>query len=188
MSLQRILNSNEHQLPKLEDDPVVPKQKSTQRKDSQVERENGEGGEGGRRDGGHAEVDRAGGKVCRQEEGQRVVRDSTVEARAKMHMYIVDQGMDAGEHFSYFQYLRYKFGFGGEFEGAGDFFNNLILKLSEAFFDLIDLEVFFGSCSSATYTRRRSRIAKPEVDNHAEATLYTHRPQALRDDEHLQAR
>ena len=73
-------------------------------------------------------------------------------------------------------------------EGAGDFFNNLILKLSEAFFDLIDLEVFFGSCSSATYTRRRSRIAKPEVDNHAEATLCTHRPQALRDDEHLQAR
>ena len=49
-------------------------------------------------------------------------------------------------------------------EGAGDFFNNLILKLSEAFLDLIDFDVFFGSCSSATYTRRRSRIAKPEVD------------------------
>ena len=71
---------------------MVPKQKSTQRKDSQVERENGEGREGGCRDGGHAEVDRAGGKVGCQEEGQRVVRDSTVEARAKMHMYIVDQG------------------------------------------------------------------------------------------------
>ena len=64
----------------------------------------------------------------------------------------------------YIQYLRYKLGFGGEFEGAGDFFSNLILKLSDAFLDLIDLEVFFGSCSSATYTRRRSRIAKPEVD------------------------
>ena len=98
-------------------------------------------------------------------------------------MYIVDKGRDAGEHFSHFQYLRYKFGFGGEFEGAGDFFNNLILKLSEAFFDLIDLEVFFGSCSSATYTRRRSRIANPEVDNHDEATLCTHRPQDLRDNE-----
>jgi len=68
-------------------------------------------------------------------------------------------------------------------EGAGDFFNNLILKLSEAFFDLIDLEVFFGSCSSATYTRRRSRIAKPEADEHDEATLCTHGTQALRDDE-----
>ena len=149
----------------------MPKQNSTQRKNSQVERENGKGREGGRRDGGHAEVDRAGGKVRRQEEGQRVVRYSTVEARAKMHTYMVDQGMDAREHFFYFQYLRYKFGFGGEFDGAGDFFKNLILKLSEAFLDLIDLEVFFGSCSSATYTRRRSRIAKPEVDNQKKATL-----------------
>ena len=86
--------------------------------------------------------------------------------------------MDSNDH-----YLRYKFGFGGVVEGAGDFFNNLILKLSEAFFDLIDLEVFFGSCSSATYTRRRSRIAKPEVDEHDEATLCTHGTQALRDDE-----
>ena len=80
----------------------MPKQKSTQRKDSQVERENGKGREGGRRDGGHAEVDRAGGKVGCQEEGQRVVRDSTVEARAKMHTYMVDQGMDAREHFFLF--------------------------------------------------------------------------------------
>ena len=47
----------------------MPKQKSTQRKDSQVERENGKGGEGGRRDGGHAEVDCAGGKIGCQEEG-----------------------------------------------------------------------------------------------------------------------
>ena len=83
-----------------------------------------------------------------------------------MQMYWLNQRMDAGEQFSDVQYLRYKFGFGGEFEGAGDFFNNLILKLSAAFLDLIDLEVFFGSWSSATYTRRRSRIANPEVDNH----------------------
>ena len=101
MLLLRILNSNEHQLPKLEDDPVVPKQKSTQRKDSQVERENGEGGEGGRRDGGHAEVDRAGGKVCRQEEGQRVVRDSTVEARAKMHIIWLIRGWMQGKIFPF---------------------------------------------------------------------------------------
>ena len=79
-------------------------------------------------------------------------------------------------------------------EGAGDFFNNLILKLSEAFFDLIDLEDFFGSCSSATYTRRRSRIAKPEVDNHDSTTLTLctptdHRPEdKKRRLEHLQAR
>ena len=73
----------------------------------------------------------------------------------------------------YILHLRYKLGFGGEFEGAGDFFSNLILKLSDAFLDLIDLEVFFGSCSSATYTRRRSRIAKPGGGNHDKATLST---------------
>ena len=50
-------------LPKLEDNPVVPKQKSTKRKDCQVERENGKGREGGGGDGGHAEVDRACGQV-----------------------------------------------------------------------------------------------------------------------------
>ena len=60
-------------------------------------------------------------------------------------------------------HLRYKFGFGGVDDGADDFLSSLILKLSEAFFDLIDLEVFFGSWSSATYTRRRSRIAKPKT-------------------------
>ena len=62
-------------------------------------------------------------------------------------------------------HLRYKFGFGGVDDGADDFLSSLILKLSEAFFDLIDLEVFFGSWSSATYTRRRSRIAKPKTQN-----------------------
>ena len=65
----------------------MPKQKGTQRKNSQVERENGKGGEGGGGDGGHAEVDGAGGEVGRQEEGQGVLRDCTVEARAGIHMY-----------------------------------------------------------------------------------------------------
>ena len=145
----------------------MPKQKGTKRKDSQVERENGKGREGGGGDGGHTEVDSAGGEVGRQEEGQRVLRDGTVEARARMHRYWLINEWKKSNNVFHVQYLRYKFGFGGEFDGAGDFFNNLILKLSEAFLDLIDLEVFFGSCSSATYTRRRSRIAKPEVDNHA---------------------
>ena len=65
----------------------MPKQKGTKRKDSQVERENGKGREGGGGDGGHAEVDSASGEVGRQEEGQRVLRDGTVEARARMHTY-----------------------------------------------------------------------------------------------------
>ena len=51
----------------------MPKQKSTQRKDSKVEGKNGKGGEGGSGDGGHAEVDCAGGEVCSQEEGQGVL-------------------------------------------------------------------------------------------------------------------
>ena len=62
-------------------------------------------------------------------------------------------------------HLRYKFGFGGVDDGADDFLSSFILKLSEAFLDLIDFEVFFGSWSSATYTRRRSRIAKPKAQN-----------------------
>jgi len=66
----------------------VPKQKGTQRKNSQVERENCKGREGGGGDGGHAEVDSAGGEVGRQEEGQRVLRDGAVEARAGMHRWI----------------------------------------------------------------------------------------------------
>ena len=82
-----------------------------------------------------------------------------------MQMYWLNQRMDAGEQFSDVQYLRYKFGFGGVNDGADDFLSNFILKLSEAFLDLIDLEVFFGSWSSATYTRRRSRIAKPKAQN-----------------------
>ena len=107
-----------------------------------------------------------------------------------MHRYWLINEWKKSNNVFHVQYLRYKFGFGGEFEGAGDFFNNLILKLSEAFLDLIDLEVFFGSCSSATYTRRRSRIAKPEVDNHDKANpMDQKRPEEiLRRLEHLQAR
>ena len=54
--------------------------------------------------------------------------------------------MDSNDH-----YLRYKFGFGGEEEGAGDFLSNLILKLSDAFFDLIDL---VGSLCFNDFLRR----------------------------------
>ena len=60
----------------------MPKQKRTQRKDSKVERENGKGRKGGSRDGGYTEVDCTSGEVGHQEEGQGVLRDGTVEARA----------------------------------------------------------------------------------------------------------
>ena len=151
-------------LPKLEDNPVLPKQKSTKREDSQVEGENGKSRKSGGGDSGDTEIDCACDEVGGQEEGQWVLGDGAVEAWAgiqnvlllKVHVW--RKTMDSNDH-----YLRYKFGFGGEEEGAGDFLSNLILKLSDAFFDLIDLEVFLGSCSSATYTRRRSRIAKPET-------------------------
>ena len=153
-------------LPKLEDNPVLPKQKSTKREDSQVEGENGKSRKSGGGDSGDTEIDCACDEVGGQEEGQWVLGDGAVEAWAgiqnvlllKVHVW--RRTTDSNDH-----YLRYKFGFGGEEEGAGDFLSNLILKLSDAFFDLIDLEVFFGSCSSATYTRRRSRIAKPETQD-----------------------
>ena len=146
-------------LPKLEHNLVTPKEKGPKRKNSQVEGENGKSGEGGGGDRGHREVDQACGQVRRQEESQRVLWDSAVESRAENSK--ICQGFKRKR----ISHLRYKFGFGGVDDGADDFLSSLILKLSEAFLDLIDLEVFFGSWSSATYTRRRSRIAKPKAQN-----------------------
>ena len=123
---------------------MTPKEKGPKCQNSQVEGENGKGGESGGGDRGHREVDQACGQVCRQEESQRVLWDSTVESRAENSK--ICQGFKKKR----ISHLRYKFGFGGVDDGADDFLSSLILKLSEAFLDLIDFEVFFGSWSSAT--------------------------------------
>ena len=70
-------------LPKLEHNLVTPKEKGPKRKNSQVEGENGKGGEDGGGDRGHREGYQACGQVRRQEESQQVLWNSAVESRAE---------------------------------------------------------------------------------------------------------